>query len=309
MDKVVKRRRRLYFVNEEGLGLDKLPLVKSGEVLPRQTLPRVYRLRAPVIQKQVEFKVRCGGRMHKIILTKRGRLVLCDHQDKNASNAVAVQAALGGPKLKCPDVLAAWKDGGYAHPALNEFAWPARNAKKSDRGYATTQQLEVPTGRKHKHVTYDPLASGNSATREADNTLGAARSAFNSAHYKYREQGYKLKPTFLIGTPARISTSTTWKPGGDGKVTIYCEIRVPLKWHRKAFCVADGHLVMELSEATQSGKVVSHDAQLLRVIKTKRGPVPVICKARLYKKGRGWVISWTSWKVSPPTLPTHIKFD
>jgi len=54
----------------------------------------------------VKATVRCGEQMHRIVLTKSGRLVLVDHPDLKAERAMV---ALGGKPCRCLEVLDAWR--------------------------------------------------------------------------------------------------------------------------------------------------------------------------------------------------------
>jgi hypothetical protein len=55
--------------------------------------------RAPVA---VEFRVRCGGSLHRIVLTRKGRLVLADHDP-------IADALAGTTDHRCGRILAEWR--------------------------------------------------------------------------------------------------------------------------------------------------------------------------------------------------------
>ncbi len=56
----------------------------------------------------VKSLVRCGGRNHRILLTKKGKLVLLDHPHLEEDLTLA---ALTGEKPRCLEVLEAWRKG------------------------------------------------------------------------------------------------------------------------------------------------------------------------------------------------------
>jgi hypothetical protein len=258
----------------------------------------------------VELKVRCGGKMHTIRLTKRGKLILLNHGNKSYDEAVSVQASLGGPKNKCREILAAWRAKGYSHPALNQLMW-AWYGRKSDRcSKPRSVNIVKPNGKKHRHITGDPLANGNMVTRERDNTLFAIkdafrRTAFLGSYYAKHNVSVEIAKTASL-LKASVKQRITTSPRFAEHLTLV--VGVSLRWLRNVgeHSMFDRHPVMELGPKTETKHSTSYVAKLIRIIETERGPLPVIQAATVYKKGRGWTIAWN--QRSRPDLPTKIQF-
>jgi len=97
----------------------------------------------PVFRKptaiEVSATIRCNGRMHRIVLTKSGRLVLVDHPDLAAERAMV---ALGGEKCRCLEVLDCWRLGRLAE--LPRILQVQRNeaAMLAARRYMLTEKVD-----------------------------------------------------------------------------------------------------------------------------------------------------------------------
>lgn len=57
----------------------------------------------------VAFRVRCSGSLHRIRLTRRGKLCLLDHDAESCASEKAL-LALGGAPCRCFQILKAWRD-------------------------------------------------------------------------------------------------------------------------------------------------------------------------------------------------------
>jgi hypothetical protein len=62
------------------------------------------------MKKTIEVRVRCGGELHRIVLNEKGQLVLCNHREPGRKKADMVTMALTGRKLRCYEVLNAWRE-------------------------------------------------------------------------------------------------------------------------------------------------------------------------------------------------------
>ncbi|WP_206707832.1 hypothetical protein [Koleobacter methoxysyntrophicus] len=62
------------------------------------------------MKKTIEVRVRCSGELHRIVLNEKGQLVLCNHREPGRKKADMVTMALTGRKLRCYEVLNAWRE-------------------------------------------------------------------------------------------------------------------------------------------------------------------------------------------------------
>jgi hypothetical protein len=279
----------LYHAEQKGTIADG---VRAGIGKGRRTIFEIGE--EPLVKDNVEFKVRCSGKMHRILVTPRGHFVLLDHKDPIKNKAFMVQASFGGPKVKCVALLENWKGGGYAHHSVAHIQQYFRRKKWA------FQKGE------------DSFASGNSLSRTRDATIGELEMTVANSNW---EGSYELETG--ISDPARItyaSISNVQKFDREWRTVPHIKfgLSVPLKWSRQEPKSIAGHVVTKVIEEREDG----FKLQLLRVIKTKRGPIPVLQVATVYlqpakKKARfakpKYSLVWNAWEKK--VLPDKITFS
>lgn len=260
--------------------------------------------------------------MHRILLTKRGQVVLVDHTDKSMDEAISVQHALGGPRNRCREILTQFHDrNGYVSQwdLRDELSqWMALHWQRVRRNCDATEIVQTgPRTKPSKRVTWDTLANGNPASRAREATESDAQKELSYCAYV---NNYDVEWNVSIGKPARIrvavvkavNKSGTWQytHGTSNRPVISTELLVPLNWSYLKQKRVDGHLVIEIKALKEfkKDKVVAMDVRALRIIDTKRGPVPVIQDATAYKAGRAWKVAWHPFRGKEITFPEHVEF-
>jgi len=202
----------------------------------------------------VSTTVRCNGHMHRIVLTKSGRLVLVDHPDLKAERALV---ALGGKKCRCLEVLDAWRRRDIKSlpdvlkTKLREAADVAARRETASRA---ADRLAMPLAARMEERLCELAMSLLPATR-----YWWIRTAFAS-EYVHR---------IRIGPPA--IGSSRWLGYSQNKTWLgtFSEISVsiPASWYhrvyRRGIAVVDGCFVLD---------VLGEDEGGIRVLAGRQGP-------------------------------------
>ncbi|QSQ10522.1 hypothetical protein H0A61_02930 [Koleobacter methoxysyntrophicus] len=88
----------------------------------------------------VEVKVRCGGELHRIVLSENGQLCLCNHHGKEEET-----------ENRCGEILKAWQTACRKYPSTKEkYRLPQKLRKKAkERYYLKFAQILIRSREKH----------------------------------------------------------------------------------------------------------------------------------------------------------------
>jgi hypothetical protein len=176
------------------------------------------------VNADIEVRVRCSGRLHRIALTYRGPLVLLDHPDLKT---VETLAALAGEEPRCLQVLRAWRKGWcYYLPRQLWKAWGLAyylRCKRQERKVLDLLHMPWP-GRAYKLVQI--LAA--QAIQACD---------YRRPRGRWREGGLSpevdvLFPSGGVSTP-RIAGFRVRE--SDGSYVAVVQVALPRRWLRLAW--------------------------------------------------------------------------
>lgn len=218
-------------------------------------------------------RVRCDGHMHTISLAEGGTIVLRNHRNIQAEQAIR---ALGSEPCRCLKALEAWRNRDrQALPAELRPMLDAAIARHAGRSAAQREHI-------------DPLTL-SLRERVARKTIPVAKAALESCFYRRSTTSWAGGNHFAIiyiGRPAisgcgdRVWSSNGKWPGTDSVVSA----TVPLTWlarvHRRGLAVVDGCFVLDVLDEDEKGITVLAGKQ-------GRGFQVHPCRARVYQDAGG----------------------
>lgn len=192
---------------------------------------------------KVEARVRCGGHLHRIVLTDKGRLRLCDHP-RRFWKTLAMQQAVG-MECRCAEVLRAWRHGDREKlPKKLRDAVSAQflARENSDRGLPNPDALAVPLHDRLHQIAY-----------------GRAKAALDVCHYRTSHSRVGGEHTtdlnvYTLGTgrpQCDGGSDKVWnpKPGGYPGRNSWWQVSVKLSWltrvYKLGLATLEGRFVLD----------------------------------------------------------------
>jgi len=234
--------------------------------------------------------VRCGEQMHRIVLTKSGRLVLVNHPNLKAERTMI---ALGGEPCRCLKVLKAWRslseEAVDTLPKSLHAVWRLRVKNRKMRMTRVCNMLDPLIESCLKERIYRRIArlAMISMLSISTNQPLTVESSDNGEDY------HVVAPAFaiLVSPQEKTRITKTWMKRGYNYVnTVLC---LHPSWYyrvyRRGLAVIDRHFIIDVLGEDECG------IRILAIFKDRKGNIfDRTALIRVDANGRAHLWKWLS---------------